>query len=364
METAPATAGHTATLARRVGIADEISDHLRAELGSVRVDGASRDRLDLIAEQCDPDTRRAVIAWLTTGKRRSRATRRAYADDIRHWAGYAAELGMPVLCLTALTPGHVTVWRTAQESRGVSDRTVARRLSALSSLCEYAARHGLPVANPVDREDHRPVIDRHDRAAATPVLEISEIQAMIGAADDARDALVVSLLYTVAGRVSEVCAADAGDFRDGRTAELHVTRKGGKRRALALPAPVAELLAAHVGTRTTGPLLRAADGARLDRHDVDRMLTRLGHRAGLLGYIPRQAKGRPVTPHVLRASRITHMVDAGVPLAEVQAYADHSDPSTTIGYVERRHADRRNAALAAGAVDVLGDALAAWTRRR
>lgn len=354
----------TAAPARRTGIADEISDHLRAELGSVRVDGVSRDRLDLIAEQCDADTRRAVIAWLTTGKRRSRATRRAYADDVRHWATYAAEVGMPVLSIAALTPGHVTVWRTAQEARGTSARSIARRLSSLSSLCDHAARHGLPVVNPVDREDHRPAIDRHDRAGATPVLEIGEIQAMIGAADDARDALVVSLLYTAAGRVSEVCAADVVDFRDGRTAELHVTRKGGKRRALALPAPVAELLAAHVGTRVMGPLLLAADGTRLDRHDVDRMLTRLGHRAGLLGYIPRKAKGQAVTPHVLRASRITHMVDAGIPLAEVQAYADHADPSTTIGYVERRNAGRRNEQLAAGAVDVLGDALAPWTRRR
>ena len=231
------------------------------------------------------DTRRPVLAWLTTGKRRSRATRRAYADDIRHWATYGAEVGMPRLSLAALTPGHVTVWRTKQEmpddrGRVPSARTVARRLSSLSSLCDHAARHGLPVVNPVDREDHRPAIDKHDRAAATPVLEIGEIQAMIGAADDARDALVVSLLYTAAGRVSEVCAADVVDFRDGRTAELYVTRKGGKRRALALPAPVAELLAAHVGARTMGPLLLAADGTRLDRHDVDRMLTRLGHRAG------------------------------------------------------------------------------------
>lgn len=370
METAPALAAHPNTLARVETLAEDIADHLRAELGSVRIDGAARDRLDLIAEQCDTDTRRAVLAWLTTGKRRSRATRRAYADDVRHWADYVAELGMPVLSLAALTPGHITVWRTKQEmpdartGKVPAARSVARRLSSLSSLCAHAARHGLPIVNPVDSEDHRPAIDRHDRASATPVLEVAEIQAMIAAADDARDALIVSLLYTAAGRVSEVCAADVADFRDGRAAELRVVRKGGKRRALALPPTVAELLAAHVGTRTAGPLLLAADGTRLDRHDVDRMLTRLGHRAGLLGYIPRQAKGQPVTPHVLRASRITHMVDAGVPLTEVQAYADHADPSTTVGYVERRNAGQRNERLALGGAELLAGVLDRWTASR
>jgi site-specific recombinase XerD len=358
MEIAPALAAPGGTIARpALPLADEIAEHLREELGSVRIGGVSRDRLDLIAEQCDTDTRRAVIAWLTTGKRRSRNTRRAYADDVRFWAGFAAELGMPALSLAALTSAHVTVWRVAQESRGASNRSMARRLSSLSSLYNHAARHGLNVANPVDPEDHRPAIDRHDRASATPVLEIADIRAMVEAASDARDALVVTLLYTLAGRVSEMCAADVTDLTDtGRRAELQVTRKGGKRRALALPPAVADLLAAHVGRRTSGPLLLDAAGERLDRHDVDRMLTRLGRRAKVNG-------GRAVTPHVLRASRITHMVDAGVPLAEVQAYADHADPSTTIGYVERRHADSRNQRLASDAVDLLGDVLDRWVPR-
>lgn len=370
METSLVPAGHAGALARPDTIVDEVADHLRAELGSVRIDGVARDRLDLIAEQCDADTRRAVLAWLMAGKRQSRTTRRAYADDVRHWATFAAKLGMPALSLAALTPDHITMWRTAQEvpddrtGKAPAARTVARRLSSLSSLCNHAARHGVAVVNPVDPEDHRPAIDRHDRASATPVLETAEIEAMITAADDARDALVVSLLYVAAGRVSEVCAADVGDFHDGRTAELHVVRKGNKRRALSLPPDVAELLAAHVGSRTDGPLLLAADGSRLDRHDVDRMLTRLGHRAGLLGYVPRKSKGQPVTPHVLRASRITHMVDAGVPLAEVQAYADHADPSTTIGYVERRNAGQRNKQLAAGGAEVLAGVLGRWMGAR
>ncbi|MFE9793522.1 site-specific integrase [Streptomyces goshikiensis] len=54
---------------------------------------------------------------------------------------------------------------------------------------------------------------------------------------------------------------------------------------------------------------------------------------------------RDVTPHVLRASRITHMLDDAVPLAEVQAFADHDNPATTVGYWTRRNTAVRNAEL-------------------
>lgn len=47
----------------------------------------------------------------------------------------------------------------------------------------------------------------------------------------------------------------------------------------------------------------------------------------------------------MRASRITHMIDAGKPLAEIEAFADHANPSTTIGYFTRRKGDERNGAL-------------------
>jgi integrase len=217
---------------------------------------------------------------------------------------------------------------------------MARRLSALSSLHEHAARHGWEgLASPVDPEDHRPRIDRHDTSSATPVLEVAELQALVRAAGSPFEALVVLLLYTLAGRVSEMCALDLGQriVRPGRVS-LDLTRKGGKERVLPLPQVVAGLLELHVGARQDGPLLADGEGRPVDRFAVDRIMTRLGRRAGVLG-------GRDVTPHVLRASRITHMIDAGEPLAEIQAFADHADPATTIGYFTRRKAAERNARL-------------------
>lgn len=365
-----------ATLERPgAAIHQEVIDHLRAELGVVRLGYRPTDpkvhRLDLLAELCDRATFQAVMKWLSSGKRRAKTTRQAYADDVRFWAGYTSALGHPTFRLGSLTYEDLTAWKLLMEAREARPRSVARRLSSLSSLHEHARRHGWDdLVNPVDSEDHRPQIDRHDTSSATPVLEVDELQAVVQEADTAFDALVVLLLYTLAGRVSEMCATnlDKRIVRGGRV-HLDLTRKGSKERILPLSATVSDLLDQHIATRPSGPLvddnalLVDDDGQRIDRFEVDRILTRLGKRATVLrdGKAQPVMGGRTLTPHVLRASRITHMVDAKEPLAEIQAFADHADPSTTIGYFTRRQATERNAALVDKAEALLAGVADRWT---
>lgn len=345
---------------------------LAADLGTVRVlrpDGTRvrMSRLELLAEDVTPGTRAVVMEWLTSTRRGSVNTKRAYLDDIRTvWAPYARGLGHERFALGCLTSDHIRAWRLHQEATGAPPSTIARRLNTLSSLHKYAAeRMDLP-RNPVTQDD-RPKVDKGNTSTSTPVLEVEEIQALCEVAETDLDCLVLQLLYALAGRVTEMCEANVTSLvrRSGRLC-LDVTRKEAKERILPLPADVAEMLTAHVAGRTEGPLLVDADGNRLTRHHVDRLLTRLGHRARVLtcpdaytGRGRRKAgvQGRPrhsfrtctvcrdVTPHVLRASRITHMLDAGVPLAEVQAFADHDNPATTVGYWNRRNTAARNAQL-------------------
>jgi integrase len=351
-------------------IHEEVVDHLREELGIVRLGYRPTDpkvhRLDLLAEICDRATFQAVMKWLSSGKRRSRATRQGYADDVRLWAGFAASLGRQPFQLGMLSYEDITTWKLLMEAREARPRSVARRLSSLSSFHDHARRHGwTELVNPIDSEDHRPQIDRQDTSSATPVLEVDELQAMAAKADTAFEALVVLLLYTLAGRVSEMCAADVGKrvTRGGRV-HLDLTRKGSKERILPLSASVSDLLDVHVADRPkTDPLLVDQDGQRIDRFEVDRILTRLGRRST----VERDGKtvpvlgGRDVTPHVLRASRITHMIDDKEPLAEIQAFADHADPSTTIGYFTRRGATKRNASLVDKAEALFTGVADRWT---
>ncbi|MFF7023076.1 tyrosine-type recombinase/integrase [Streptomyces klenkii] len=313
------------------------------DLGMVQVDRRGQERIyrpraELLAEVVTPETFVMMMDWLSSTRRSSLNTKRDYADDIRRvWAAYAQELGHERFYLGCFNADHIRAWRIRKEAQGAARSTIGRYLNSLSSLHTYAAEKMDLPRNPVTQDD-RPRIDKGNSSTSTPVLEVEEMQAVAAAAKDEFDLLVVLLLYTLAGRVSEMCDADVTDrIERGRRSFLDVTRKEHKERILPLPLTVAELLDAHTAGRTEGPLLLDREGRRLDRHDVDRILTRLGKKAGVL-------PGRDLTPHVLRASRITHMLDAKEPLAEVQAFADHDNPATTVGYWNRRNKGERNAA--------------------
>jgi site-specific recombinase XerD len=312
-----------------------------ADLGQVQVGREGqrrfyRRRIELLAEAVTPGTFDLILDWLTSTRRGSIQTKRNYVDDLRRvWAGLARELGHDRFFLGCLTAGDVRLWRLREEGRGTPPATLGRYISSLSSLHRYAAeRLEAPPRNPVTQDD-RPKVDKGNTVTSTPILEIEQVRAVAACARDERDLLVVTLLYILAGRVTEMCAADLSSrIERGRRSLLDVTRKEHKQRLLPLPLTCAELLDRHTSGRTAGPLLLDAQGERLDRHDVARMSARMGRHAGVL-------PGRNLTPHVWRASRITHLLDAQVPLAEVQEFADHDNPATTVAYWSRRKKGER-----------------------
>ncbi|MFJ7998921.1 tyrosine-type recombinase/integrase [Streptomyces sp. NPDC096310] len=349
---------------------EEVRRKLIDDLGQVQVDRRGQERIyrpraELLAEAVDPQTFVMVMDWLSSTRRGSLQTKRNYVDDIRRvWGAYAQELGHERFALGCFTPDHIRAWRLRMEGRDAPPTTISRYLNALSSLHTYAAEKIDLPRNPVTQDD-RPKVDKGNTSRSTPVLEVDEVQAVVRAAENEFDALIVLLLYTLAGRVSEMCAADVDKrIERGRRSYLDVTRKEHKERILPLPVTVAELLDAHTAGRSAGPLLLDADGRRLDRHDVARLLTRLGRKARALtcpavdrpGHAFARCKVcRKLTPHVLRASRITHMLDDHVDLAEVQAFADHDNPATTVGYWKRRNTGQRNATHVDAAEALFGD---------
>jgi integrase len=344
----------------RAGVGEAAFTWLRDTLGQVaprdpytRRLGARRWRLELLAEDCDRETFALVTSWLGSEAVPAVNSKRGYADDVRMWAQVARELGgHERFFVGAVTPGMVETWTKAQKALGRSPRTINRRLSALSALTAYAAwRRKEPIASPVTRYD-RPKVDPNDETTATPILEVPELQRVVAAAGTPRQALVPVLIYTLAGRVSECCTAGLHHLKaaDGaRTLDLR--RKGGKGRVWTLPARLCDLLDVAVGDRTEGPLLLDDSGKPMGRHDVDRLLNRLGQQAGVLG-------GRELTPHVLRASKLTHMHDEGVPVEEIQQYADHANVQTTLRYIRARDTGAlkaRHAEAAAAVYDHLVD---------
>lgn len=316
------------------------------------------DRLDLLAEALTPELTALVVLWLGGSRRASHDTRIGYADDLLLWADWARrELGRERFGLD-LHRGEVTMWLTCQQDAGAAASSISRRLSTLSSLYRYAAGWGLPAVCPISDDDHRPKFHRGRRATSARVLDADQVEALIAAAGDVRDALIVGLLYTGALRVSELCGADDTDRHDeGRRTWLVVTRKGGKAVRVPLETTVAELLDLYRAIRPawtgTGPapLVADADGGRLDRHDVTRLLRRLARAAG----IPRP---ETVGPHALRATAITDQKRRGHGAEELQELSGHADVRTVMIYIDDDGRAERVAAL----TDDLGRVMTAVPR--
>ncbi|MEV8625264.1 tyrosine-type recombinase/integrase [Streptomyces sp. NPDC051079] len=343
----------------------------RARLGIVRPRdprtrrlGPPVHRMDLLADLCDDETTTAVMHWLTNSRLRSDQTARDYADDIRHWTRVVAEeLGLVPFSFRDITPDLIRIWRLAEESRRradgarvISDRTILRRLSAITSLYDYTRwRTGEQnLRSPVTKYD-RPQIDPNDESTATPILEKHELNAIFDAAKTPREAFVPMVIYTFAGRVTECCAIRLehhAQYRDGRR-HLDVLRKRSKGRMWAVPDGLEPMANLVLGDRTTGGLFLDDNDRELDRHGVDDLLTRLGRRAQVL-------PARDHTAHMYRASRLTHMYDEGIPLEVIQEFADHEKIETTRRYIRRRMASKARLAHAEQAAAVFAPAISRW----
>jgi integrase len=355
---------HHAELVAGNGLAEDAAEWLFQVLGTVaprdpktRRLGPRKHRIEWLAELCERETFLLVMSWLGSDAVPALESKRHYADDIRLWAGVARELGgHERFFLGCISMEMIETWTKAQKAKNASPRTINRRLSALTSFTRYAAwkLKDDRLVSPVTKYD-RPKVDPFDETTATPLLEVHEYRRVIKAAKTAREAVVPALIYTVAGRVSECCTATISQRRivDGKW-YLALTRKRSKRRLWPIPDRLRDLFLVALDGRTEGHLLVDGDSKPMDRHAIDRLLTRLGKEAGVL-------PGRDVTPHVLRKARLTHMHDEGVDLEEIQDYADHARIETTLRYVQMRNMEARRAKHAESAVDVYADLVEQFT---
>ena len=219
-------------------------------------------------------------------------------------------------------------------------------LAALRGVLGEAWRLGLMDAEAYHRAAGVPGV----RGAGLPrgrALGPGELAALFAAcaADPtpagARDAALLALLHAGLRR-AEVVALDLADLdpADGR---LVVRRgKGNRARALYVPEGGRRALAAWLAARgdVPGPLLRPA------RRGGHLAPGRLGAQSvlGILGRLCLRAGVRPATPHDLRRSMISEMLDAGVDIATVQRVAGHASVGTTARYDRRGEAAKLRAA--------------------
>lgn len=275
------------------------------------------------------------LGYLRTGRSRSEATVRSYRSDVRglltHLAGdgdgttTAADLD-DMLTLPALRG-----WLAAQVGAGAARSTIARRVAAARSFSAWASRSGL-VATDVAARLEAPRARRHlpevlDEGQAAEALRTADLGAAEGDPIALRDRLVVELLYSCGIRVAELCGLDVDDIDTDRRL-LRVVGKGDRERAVPYGPPADRALRAWLdggrpalATARSGPaLLVGARGGRLDPRTARRIVNE----------VTAATPGAPrVSPHALRHSSATHLLEGGADLRHVQELLGHSTPATT-----------------------------------
>jgi integrase/recombinase XerC len=266
----------------------------------------------------------------TTGH--SPRTISAYRDDVAGYLGFLGEhWGGPAGkgALGGVTTADMRAWMARERSRGLSARSLQRRLSAVKSFHRWLDDAEGIAATAV-------LVTRAPKAAERlprPV-ETGAARALIGVVGEepqepwiaARDAAVLTLLYGSGLRISEALALRRGDAPLPKA--LRITGKGGKQR-LAPVIPAARravdryLALCPYEYGDNEALFLGARGKRLNPRMVQRAMERA-----------RMALGLPATatPHALRHSFATHLLEAGGDLRTIQELLGHASLSTTQRY--------------------------------
>lgn len=274
----------------------------------------------------------AFTRWLTTEKQYSIHTVTGYRRDLEEF-------------LESVDGGQVLVQDicAADIRRFVaglfgrnSGATVARKLSALRTFFRFLQKRGLVDTNPLTgvaapkAGKYIPVFLTVDETFALLDTPCGQDRYMF------RDRAILELLYSTGMRVSELVSRDIAEL-DFDEEMVSVRGKGGKERLIPVGRPALEavkqwlpqrsqLLAARVQRgrpAEKNALFLNGRGGRLTSRSVERLVKQYGERAGIM---------QIVTPHALRHSFATHLLEMGADLRSVQELLGHSSLSTTQRY--------------------------------
>jgi len=269
------------------------------------------------------DSLAAFLRHLSLEKDASSHTLRSYRTDLLEFAQYAGT-GDPSTWLGDVDTRTIRGYLAHLHARSLDATTIARKLAAVRSWFRFLVRRGALARN-VAREVRGP---RPPRKLVS-FLPIDEATALMdakapSAAARARDTAVLELLYATGLRVSELAGLDLDDV-DRSQQTVRVLGKGKKERIVPYGRRAAGALAAHLGGRRggRGPLFENPRGARLSVRSLHTIVRRSAAATGIT---------RRVSPHTLRHTFATHLLDAGADLRVIQELLGHSRLSTTQRY--------------------------------
>jgi integrase/recombinase XerC len=263
------------------------------------------------------------INYLKLEKNASGHTITNYSRDLKDFGSFLKDRDIGQV-------DHLTVRKFLADarSRNLSKRTMARKLSALRSLFRFLHREGHIKTNPMTAVSS-PKLDKH-----LPVfLDVGKVDKLLNSPDEKtpeglRDRAIMETLYSTGIRVSELVRLDLDDV-DFISGVVTVFGKGRKERIVPIGETALASIRRYLDRRDEEPRSSRADkgivfvnrrGSRLTDSSVRRVVDK---------YIEKCSISEKISPHSLRHSFATHLLDRGADLRSVQELLGHVNLSTT-----------------------------------
>ena len=272
-----------------------------------------------------PEQIRAFCLYLETERNLSPHTLAAYRCDLGQlWSFVSREKGTSA---TAGDVDHLLLRRyLAQVGKSAKKSSQGRKLAAIRSFFKYLFRCGVVDKNPAE------LISTPKKEQRLPFhLDIDQTTTLMEApSEDARhvlrDRAILETLYSSGLRVSELTGLDRGDL-DLAKGMLRVMGKGGKQRIVPLGSKavtaIIEYLASRGAAADSGPLFLNTRAGRINRRSVARIID---------AHVLKIAAFKRISPHTLRHTFATHMLEGGADLRAIQELLGHASLSTTQKY--------------------------------
>lgn len=246
-------------------------------------------------------------------------TRHAYKHDLKRWFEFADRYNFDPL---EAHRTHAELYLRSLEASGLANATCGRRISTVGSFYDFLVREEVLEHSPVAhvRRPKRP------EDVQRSWLTRPQLHDWLDAAEElgGYDYPLACLLGLNGLRIGEVCKANVPDLGEDRWHHtLRIIGKGDETAMIPLPPRTRLAIDQALDGRETGPLILTQAGTRMNRGAGARAVQRIAKAAGIKKHI---------TPHSLRRSAITAGLSAGVSLRDMQLFARHKNPSTTIRY--------------------------------
>ena len=277
------------------------------------------------------DAIRHFMTFLNLERHASPETVRNYGSDLRQFHTFmkAERPGRSTLIPSTVTTESVRAYLHWLDRKHEKSTSIARKLAALRSFYRFLQRKGIAVLNPAEairtpkQPKHLPRVLTKDDAAALMDFPAGQTGSSL------RDSALLETLYSTGARVSELVGINLEDLRLSEGL-VHLRGKGRKERIVpigsmalnAIHSYRASLKLSAISHQPSAPVFLNLRGGRLTTRSVARIVASYSNRLA----------GGSVSPHTLRHSFATHLLDEGADLRSIQEMLGHVSLSTTQKY--------------------------------